>query len=319
MTTIVTLIGLGQIGASIGLALRPYAGRIQRLGHDKNPEVSQWARQLGAVDKVDFNLHHAVEPADLVILALPAHEILPTLAQIAPDLQAGAVVLETSPLKTPLQAPAQEMIPAGRYFLGLVPTISPALLTEPGHAPRADFFSHATLGIVAPQGTPAEALKLVTDLAQLLQAEPFFLEAAEADSLMAAVHLLPQLMGVALLNLTTGRPGWSEGRRLAGRPYTGVISAPQETPESLAALARLNRVSALRVLDEALVELQKLRAAVAADDENELLDILAGANQQGERWFQERQTGDWLAVEMGKKSLPETPGFFGNLFGKRKK
>lgn len=319
MTTTLSIIGLGQIGASLGLALQPYAGRIQRLGHDKNPEVAQWARQLGAVDKVEFNLPRAVEAADLLILALPASEILPTLQQIAPDLKTGAVVAETAPLKVPLQAAAQGLLPAGRYLIGLVPTINPALLTEMTRAPRADFFSHAALGIVAPPGAPAEALKLVTDLAQLLQAEPFFLEAAEADSLMAVVHLLPQLMGVALLNLTAGRPGWSEGRRLAGRPYTGVISAPQETPAALAALARLNRSSALRVLDEALLELQALRAAIDAEDENELLGRLATANLQGERWFQERQTGDWLAVEMGKKSLPQTPGFFGNLFGKRKK
>ncbi|GAB4502502.1 MAG: hypothetical protein Fur0035_20540 [Anaerolineales bacterium] len=319
MTTNITLIGLGQIGASLGLALKPYAGRIQRLGHDKNPETAQWARQLGALDQVDFNLHHAVEAADLVILALPVHEISATLEQIAADLKEGAVVLETAPLKAPLLAAAAKILPAGRYFIGLVPAISPALLSEPGRAPRADFFAHAALGIVAPQGTPAEALKLVTDLAQLLQAEPFFLDVAEADSLMAAVHLLPQLMGAALLNVTAGRPGWGEGRRLAGRPYVGAVSAPQETPEALTALARLNRVSALRVLDEALVELQKLRAAIDAEEEGELLDALASANLQGERWFQERQTGDWLAVEMGKKALPETPGFFGNLFGKRKK
>lgn len=319
MTTTVTLIGLGQIGASIGLALKPYARQIQRIGHDKNPEISQWARQTGAVDAVDFNLHHAVASANLVILALPAPEILPTLEQIIPDLKEGAVVLETSPLKAPLLPAAQELLASGRYLIGLVPAISPAHLTEFSRAPRADFFTHAALGIVAPQGTPAEALKLVTDLAQLLAAEPFFLDAAESDSLMAAVHLLPQLMGVALLNLTTSRPGWSEGRRLAGRAYTGVISAPQETPAALAALALLNRVSALRVLDEALLELQILRQAIEEENAGDLVEALADANQQGSRWLQERQTGDWLAVEMGKKVLPETPGFFGNLFGGRKK
>jgi prephenate dehydrogenase len=92
------------------------------------------------------------------------------------------------------------------------------------------------VAIVTPSGTASEAIKLAIDFVSLLDCEHLFVDPVELDSLMAAVHLLPQLMAAALLNTTVDQPGWWEGRKFAGRAYAQVTapSVHSGEPEAVA-------------------------------------------------------------------------------------
>ena len=60
MSAQITIVGLGQIGASVGLALGKRRSDIRRVGHDKSPEIAKKALQRGAVDEMKYNLPAAV-------------------------------------------------------------------------------------------------------------------------------------------------------------------------------------------------------------------------------------------------------------------
>src|SRR5690242_10749571 len=95
----VTIIGLGRIGGSIGLALANHTDKVLRVGHDKELAVERAAEKKGAVDKTQHNLPRAVQDARIVVLSLPISEIRETLEFIKPDLQDGTVVFDTAPVK----------------------------------------------------------------------------------------------------------------------------------------------------------------------------------------------------------------------------
>ena len=95
----ITIIGLGQMGASIGLALTAHSDAVLTVGHDKDFSIEQRAKKLGAVHSTNHNLHSAVEKASLVILAIPVHQIRETFGFIARDLKKDAVVVDLSPIK----------------------------------------------------------------------------------------------------------------------------------------------------------------------------------------------------------------------------
>src|SRR5690554_5275274 len=99
MSVQITIVGLGQIGTSIGLALRERNVTVRRVGHDKNPQVARESEKAGAVDDVKYNLPASVRDAQIVILALPLTEMRETLKVIAEDLPEGSLVLETAPAK----------------------------------------------------------------------------------------------------------------------------------------------------------------------------------------------------------------------------
>ena len=52
----VTIIGLGCVGTSIGLALRRLDPAPQVIGHDIDSDNARQAKRVGAVDETNWNL-----------------------------------------------------------------------------------------------------------------------------------------------------------------------------------------------------------------------------------------------------------------------
>jgi prephenate dehydrogenase len=324
MAVQITIIGLGQIGASIGLALKDRKDQLVRVGHDIELEISRQAEKLGAIDRADINLPHSVESADLVVLALPVDQLRETLQIIAPDLRENCVVVDTGPAKEAMAAWTAELLPESVHYVGLTPMINPAYLQDHDlgiKAARPDLFQGGLMAIVAPATADSAALKLAADLTRLLGAMPLFADPLEVDGLMAATHLLPQLMAAALLNATIDQPGWREGRKFAGRAYAETTAAavlPGDA-HSLAATALLNRDNTLRVLDTAIAALSAIRNDIDQDDEAALDERLKRARSGREAWWKGRQSKEWITETAPGVDLPDMPGVVGRLFGIGKK
>src|SRR4030095_3753171 len=263
MSVQITIIGLGQVGSSIGLAL---AGQpsIKRVGHDKNYETGRLAQKNGAVDEFKINLPASISEANVIILCPPLSEIRETLGSIAQDLQEATVVLDTAPAKATVAAWFNELIPQGRYYVGLTPAIGAAYLhgVDLGlQSSRAALFAKGIFVVNAPPGTPGEAVNLATDLVALLGAQAMISDSIEADGLLASTHILPQLTSAALLDAAIDQPWWAEARKGAARAYATVTSAAayHDDAKSLSEAALVNRENTLRVLDSYMASLQKLR------------------------------------------------------------
>ncbi len=321
MTVQITIVGLGQIGASVGLALKEHTELVTRIGHDRRFDIAKQAEKLGAVDKIIPNLPKSVRDADIVLLALPVDQIRETMEYIAQDLKEGVVVMDTAPVKEVVAAWAGELLPSGRHYVGLTPVINAAYLhgVESGvEAARADLFRNGMMAIVAPPRTSSEAIKLAADLTRLLGASALFADPAEIDGVMAATHLLPQILAAALLNATVDQPGWREGRKMAGRAYaevTGPVVHLSE-PKTLQASVFLNRDNVLRSIDSVLSALHALRTDILEENQDALEDRLERSRQGRERWWRERQTSDWAASEAtAAPDVPSSSDVFGRLLG----
>ena len=320
----ITIVGLGQIGASIGLALAEHSEMFERVGHDLDLSVAKQAKKIGAVDRVAANLPSAANKADIVLLSLPIDQIKETIELIAEDLQEDVVVMDTGPVKEVVSAWAGEYFPEKRHYVGLTPVINPAYLhgLDSGiQAAQADLFRDGLMAIVAPPRAPSEAIKLAADLTRLLGADPFFADPLEIDSLMAATHTLPQLMAAALLNATVDRPGRRDARKVAGRAYAEVTSPISyfSEPKTLGKSATLNRESVVRTIDGVIASLQYIRSDIEEDDGASLETRLERARNGRALWWIQRQAADWAGEDMPSTMAPGGSEFFGRLFGIRGK
>ena len=301
MSVQITIIGLGQVGTSIGLAL---AGQknIKRVGHDKVYEISRQAQKAGAVDEIKINLPSSVSEANVVILSLPLSEIRETLGYIAADLQDGTVVIDTAPAKSTVATWFEELIPRGRYYVGLAPAAGADYLhgIDLGvQSARADLFTKGLFMVNAPHGTPGEAVKLATDLVALLGAQAMISDSIEADGLLASTHILPQLASAALLDSTVDQPGWSEARKVAARPYASATAALayHDEAKSLGEAALGNRENVVRMIDTYMISLQKLRDGIDKNDNKAVIEFLEDAVKARDRWLSERARADWQEIE----------------------
>jgi len=299
MTLQITIIGLGQIGSSMGLALKARNLDVRLVGHDKNQQTAREAQKMGAVDDVKYNLLASVRDSNVVILALPFAALRETLEIIAPDLQEGALVLDTAPSKATVVMWANELLPQGRFYIGLSPAINPEYLhgTESGvKAARADLFNKGLIVVNTPTGIPGNVFDLAMELVGLFGAVPLLMDAAEADGIFAGIHILPQLAASALLDATVDKPGWHEARKLAGRPYAAVTSGMvyHDDVLSLRDAVLENRENAVRLLNTYITSLIELRDEINDNDREALSDRLENNLRGRTRWFDERNVADWL-------------------------
>ena len=322
MTIQLTIVGLGQVGTSIGMALAEQGEMFRRVGHDRSLDIAHRAQKMGAVDRVSNNLPSAVRDADIVVLSIPVDQMRATLEVVAPDLKENAVVMDTCPVKVAVIAWIKELLPENRHYIGLTPVINPAYLRlgEAGiDAARADLFQHGLLAIVAPPNTPGEALKLASDLARMLGADPLFADPLEIDGLMAATHILPQLMAAALLNATVDQPGWREARKIAGQAYADATapSVRSSAASSLSSSALLNRENVLRVLDGAIAAMQALRQDIDGDDAQALEARLELARRGYALWLKERLAANWAFEGMPESAAKSSESYdvLSRLFG----
>lgn len=319
----ITILGLGQIGASIGMSLASQKESFHRVGHDISLENARQAEKLGAVDEVRINLPASIEKAEVVILALPFDQVEATLKLIAPDLKQDCVILDTAPVKQDILGKIHSLIPDHSYYVGFVPALSPRYLlsSDAGLAgAQPNLFQKGLFVIANTPGIPSAAIQLAVDMAGLLGAAYLFAEAAEVDSQMAALHLLPQITAGALVQTTIDQPGWREGRKMASRPYTWATQniATMESPAAVAHAAIHNRTNFLRVLDTLIAQLNSLRDMVAQGEQESLAGYLKSAAEKQDAWWKERTAGDWANEEQTPAvQVPSSTSWLGTFFGLR--
>ncbi len=316
----VTIIGLGFIGGSIGLALKAGRKQIRIIGHDIDPEKNKLARQKRAVDESSFSLPDACTDADLVVIATPITAIREILTTIAPHLKPGCVVTDTATLKTPVMAWAAEILPEHNPFVGGDPLLNPAALPQDMLAPqgldsaRADLFAGAFYLLCPTPNVAPTAVKRVADMANLLQARPFFTDPLEHDGMRAAVEGLPALVALALMRTVGGAAGWRETRKLADHLF-GMASAPLsgDAPARRATLL-LNAEHLLPRLQALIGQLDQLRQWLADGDAEALETALVQANQQRDAWLHDRALAEW-EEELGELEIPGPFAALANLIG----
>ncbi len=301
MTIQITILGLGQIGSSIGLALAKHKEEILRVGHDKDRYAVTFAKKNDVVDKLSLTLTGAVKNADIVLLALPLQEIRPTLEHVSQDLKEGALVIDTSPLKTPVLEWADELLPEGRDYVGFIPVIKSDYLDDFEFGPdtaSADLFKGNLMGIIGGRKSSEKAVNMAANLAQLLGASPYFSDAAEMDGLMTMIHILPRLMAAMLLKVSQDTSGWREARKIAGKAYSQVSNpfAQDETAGALAAELINNPENTKRVINDLIRVLVEYRDQVETAGQDELEESLTKLQQGRDLWLDDRRKSSWIDI-----------------------
>lgn len=191
----VALIGLGQIGGSIGLALgRP--GGWHRIGWDRDKRVLQRARTANAIDAAASSLKAALAGAELVVLATPVDTLPALIERASRALRRGAVLLDTGSTRGAVQRALERAAERGVRAVGGHP-----LAGTEGHgfaAARADLFQRTTFVLVPTRrGIPP----IVRTFVRALGARPIQARAERHDAALARTSHLPYLLACALRDL----------------------------------------------------------------------------------------------------------------------
>lgn len=318
MTKQITVVGLDQIGTSIGLALAEYKDNIRRIGHDPDLKRMQQAEKVGAFDKTFSNLNVAVRDADIVILAIPTDLIKDALSIAASELKPDTLLINTSLVRSGVNDWIKQSLPKECHYISILPLIHADRLEDLNddvHAPRADLFASSEIVIASDYNSSQKAVQMASDLVELLKASPFYADPAEADGIVAQAEQLPKLAAAALIHTLIDQPGWKDCRHFTSRAFyrSASVSHLWDEQEYFGISALLNKENVSRSLGYMIDSLQNIRDMVDNGKENDLKNYLKDARQGYESWIEQRKTGDWDAVKKEKPQI--STNIFERLFG----
>ena len=271
-----TIVGLGLIGGSLGLALK--AAKLQDIeivGYRRDTSAAADARRRGAVDKTEPTLQRAVAGAGLVILATPIVAMRQVMKEIAGELRENCVVTDVASTKALVMDWASELLPANVSFVGGHPMAG----KETAGIANADakLFAGKPYCIIPSPNATEGAVRLVVGIVHLIEARPLFIDAQEHDRYVAAVSHLPLVLSTALFTLVRGSPAWPELASLASSGFRDVTRLASGEPELSHDICLTNREAVLHWIDRLAEELSRYRELMAEGQEEELFKRFAQA------------------------------------------
>jgi prephenate dehydrogenase len=255
----VTIIGVGLLGGSIGLAIRRRFPRAVVAGVGRRKSSLASAKKHKCIHEAYLD---AVEPAgrsDLIILATPVGAFEKHLRAIAPVLKRGALVTDVGSTKADVVRVAERIFGRGGAFVGSHPMAGnenkgPAYAT-------ADLVKGA-LCIVTPTKHTSPALIQRTEaLWRTLGMRTLRMTPAEHDRAVAAVSHVPHALSALLMllpkdeELPVSATGLRDMTRLAGGD-----------PEMWRDIMTTNRTAIIGSLDKFSRSLTRLRGLLDNDD-----------------------------------------------------
>ena len=298
----VTILGLGRIGTSMGLALKRYnrsgsQHHFNITGYDSRPGMVKTAQKMDAVDSIETKAFVAVRDRDIIVVALPYSEVKEAYELIAPDLREGAVILDTSVLKEPSLEWAKKQLPPTAHLVGVAPIIGPRYLFDGvDDAERAveDYFDNGTMLLMPSVSCVPEAVELATNFSTLLGATPHFLDPLEFDGLSAATDGLPSLIGVVFFHTLLKSQGWNDVQRVTNPAFGMLTHWLFDThPDDLRDSWVNNRDNLLRYTDEFLDMLGRFRDILARENRDALEAALISSSEEYEAWINRRYKANW--------------------------
>lgn len=273
----VTIVGMGLIGGSYGLAMRERHLAERVIGVSRREATLRAARELGACDEATADLVAGCRDSDLVILCAPVSLIPEHARIIAASVPAAAIVTDAGSTKAAIVQQCEAALAGAARFVGGHP-MAGSELAGVQHA-RADLFEGATYAVTKTPRTEEKAFAAIERLALQLGAKPLLIDAQVHDEVVALTSHLPHLVAFALASAVWS--GHADKRAiacLAASGYRDTTRVAGASAELWVDIFRQNREALLCALDTFSEELAALRTALADGDEAALLRLLQAAN-----------------------------------------
>jgi prephenate dehydrogenase len=279
----ITIVGVGLLGGSIGLAVRrgkladEIAGFVRRAGSLRDCE------KAGAVDYATTDLLAAVSGADLVILCTPLAQMRTLAEQMLPALKRGAIVTDVGSVKADVVRALEPLIAtAGAHFVGSHPMAGGEKMGV--LAAKADLFANAICVVTPTKKSSPTAVRTVEQFWKSLGARTRRLAAGEHDLLVSRSSHLSHVVAAALAGwvLDPKHPKAQAGLCATGfRDTTRIASG---SPEMWRDIALANRKNLSASVEKLVVELKKFQGALGNGDAVAVEKFFATGKLRRDNW-----------------------------------
>ncbi len=260
----VSIIGVGLIGASLGLALKQ-AGIVQKvLGVGRSKENLDQAQKMGAIDGV-VDLVEATKQSDLIVLCVPVAQMRATFEVMEPHLQAKTLLTDAGSIKGDIILAAKEVL--GKKACQFVPAHPIAGGAQHGaSAAKTDLFQGKQTIICPIQENSPEDIALIIGFWESVGSVVKQISSVQHDTLYAAVSHLPHILSYALMASVVNSEDADQKLSHVGAGFKDFTRIAASSPEMWRDICLGNRTAILKELDQYLAIVNHMRKLIAEND-----------------------------------------------------
>jgi prephenate dehydrogenase len=269
----VTVVGVGLIGGSVGLAAKARGVARRVVGVGRDPKTLARAVELGAIDSFSLDLAEGVRDADLVVVCTPVDRIAGVILDAAPHARPGTIFTDAGSTKQNILAALTAKLPARVKYVPAHP-LAGAEKAGVEHA-RADLFEgRVTIVIEEASLADWDAFTRVGRFWASLGSRPISMPSEDHDRVLAFTSHLPHAVASAAAAVTT--PDWLP---LTAGGFRDVTRIAAGDPELWAAIFEANRDCVLAALVAFTDRLSEFRKLLEAGDRAGLVRWLTEGKQ----------------------------------------
>ena len=279
----ITIIGIGLLGGSIGLAVQRRKLARQTAGFVRRTASLKDCERAGAVDFATTDLLAAVWDADLVILCMPLAQMRSRVREMLPALKRGAIVTDVGSVKASVVRELESLIQkSGAHFVGSHPM---AGAEKTGvSAARADLFANTVCIVTPTQKTNPAALKKVKQFWNTVGSRVLELKPEIHDALVSRSSHLPHVVAATLASHVLSPAQPRHQAALCANGFRDTTRIASGSPEMWRDIALANRKNLGRSLDAFIADLQKFRRLVKKGDATAITKFFEIAKQRRDNW-----------------------------------
>lgn len=279
----ITLVGVGLLGGSLGLAAKRRRLAREVAGYVRRDASVNECTDAGAVDFATTDLLAAVWNADLVVLCTPIAQMPVLVGQMLPALKRGATVTDVGSVKASVVEQIEGRIAeAGACFVGSHP-MTGAEKTGVSAA-QEDLFESAICVVTPTRRTDPTALRKIERLWKSVGSQVMKLSPEVHDLLVSRSSHLPHVVAAALVSLILDPSQPEQQDALCANGFRDTTRVASGSPEMWRDIAMANRKYLSVALDDFVRQLQRVQALLREGNPEHLVRFFETAKRRRDDW-----------------------------------
>ena len=260
----VSIVGVGLIGASLGLALKKAGVVTKVLGVGRSKENLEQAQKMGAIDGV-VDLVGAAKQSDVIVLCMPVAQMRAAFELIEPHLEPRTMITDAGSTKGDVILAAKEVL--GKKVCQFVPAHPIAGGAQHGaSAAKVDLFQDKQTIICPLQENSPEDIALIIGFWESVGSAVKKIGSVQHDAIYAAVSHLPHLLSYALMASVLNSEDADQKLGHVGAGFKDFTRIAASSPEMWRDICLGNRTAILKELDQYLLIVTHMRKLIAEGD-----------------------------------------------------
>jgi len=279
MIDTLAIIGVGLIGSSLSLALKRAGAVGQVIGFGRNQQNLAKGVELGVLDACAGSIEAAVLDADVIVVAVPLGAMRQVFAELSTVAGKDAIITDVGSTKGSVVTAAREEL--GAKFSRFVPGHPIAGTEKSGvEAGFPSLYENRRVIITPVQQTDQDAISVIDEMWRHCGAVIEYLDVEHHDKVLAATSHLPHMLAFALVHQLSHLNDHDEIFRYAAGGFRDFTRIASSDPVMWRDVCIANGDALTGLIEHYQQELDRVKAAINAEDADELLKLFSRAKSE---------------------------------------